>query len=64
LYRPIFTKHLVEIRARNVIAQIATIKFLSHDAAPAIGKRHSPTITFGAAKKGAKMETRQEVRLN
>jgi hypothetical protein len=32
-------------------------------ASPAIGKSRSPNLTFGAAKKGAKMEARQEVRL-
>src|SRR3954467_4002048 len=32
-------------------------------ASPAIGKSRSPNLTFGAAKKGAQMETRQEVRL-
>jgi hypothetical protein len=28
-----------------------------------IGKSRSPNLTFGAAKKGAQMEARQEVRL-
>src|SRR5215218_8313263 len=32
-------------------------------ASPAIGKSRSPNLTFGAAKKGAQMEARQEVRL-
>src|SRR5437763_1044195 len=32
-------------------------------ASPAIGKSRSPCLTFGAAKKGAQMEARQEVRL-
>jgi hypothetical protein len=38
LYRSEFPKHLVEIRVRNVITQIANVQLLSHDASPAIGK--------------------------
>src|SRR4051794_37733263 len=42
LNRPDFTKHLVEIRARNVVTQIATIKLLSHDSTPAIRNNAQP----------------------
>jgi hypothetical protein len=57
-----FGKHLLQLRARDTIAQITAIQFLSHRRTPNSWEEINPPSTFGAEWKGANVEAHQEGR--